>query len=89
VSPLGSLAAVAIATVTALASGWAIVAMSGTSTQQDAAPSIGIERNDERAGAAGAKADSGGALASNPNESSFGTLQEDGTYCGVTCWETH
>jgi hypothetical protein len=31
----------------------------------------------------------GGGLGGNPRESSFGTVQPDGTYCGVFCAENH
>jgi hypothetical protein len=79
---LGSIAAATVGIV--VASG--CLTVNATPPESGAADSIAIERSDEPAGA---KARSGNALPSNPSESSFGTPQEDGTFCGVTCWENH
>ena len=80
--------AVVVATVTVLGSGCAIVGNSVTSNEPDAGRSIDIERGHESATETRANVD-GGALQGNPSERSFGTLQEDGSYCGVTCFENH
>jgi hypothetical protein len=43
----------------------------------------------ERAGVDVFRSAAQGGVARNPDESSFGTLQPDGTYCGAFCSENH
>ena len=62
--------------------------MSASTTDHPAGRSIGGERSDQHQPQADLRP-GGNALGRTPDESSFGTLQEDGTYCGVFCAENH
>ena len=78
----------AIAVAVLVGSSFVVWSMNGTRADESPTRSIG-ERIDQQVPPVDLQPPDR-ALAPNPDETSFGTLQEDGTtYCGVTCAENH
>lgn len=87
--PLISLARVGAVVAVLLGSSCVLVLNNETGSDQPLRRSIDVERKGEHLNRIDVVVDEGRAQAGNPDESSFGTLQEDGTYCGVFCAEDH
>jgi hypothetical protein len=87
--PLALVARVVAAVAIVLGSSWALLSNNETGNDQHTERAIDVEGKGEHPDRIDVRVDRGSPTAGNPDESSFGTLQEDGTYCGVTCAENH
>jgi hypothetical protein len=87
--PLGSVVGVILATVIVLASGWSIRATTQGISTHRTGESMDVGDAHDRIYRVDSILLPDYDVAGNPAESSFGTVQPDGTYCGVFCSENH
>lgn len=87
--PFESVARVAAAVAIVLGSSWVLLSNNETGGDQPTGRTIDVELRGAHLDRIDVRLDGGLEIAGDPDETSFGTLQEDGTYCGVTCWENH
>jgi hypothetical protein len=88
VKPIRSAGLVVLGAAAVLSSGWAVLPNLQNASAGNTGGSIGVGIGHERphrVDSISYERD----LAADPHESSFGTLQSDGTYCGVFCAESH